>query len=301
MESTRLIDVWSRVVVHIPPPPGPFSLVSYYLARSTMFWSDSPAGLRWTAPAWSVAAVGIVAGAARPAVTCVPRDGWMRASFDVGQADATLVQASSQWSGLVDAGGTRNTQSRIGERVIVLVLWRLGVRPLDLDVLTHGHPDYIAGFPAVLGRLAPNDVWERLPVAGHAAIAELQAMARVIGARRYHVVAGTTLGLGAASLTVVYPPVSDWSGRVCGTTIQSCWKRRRRNPRGGAVPGREGAASWRPRSKLARVDCSNAPVCGHCERWTFESVRTPGAGREGPLPCGGCSYTRDRESWCHHA
>ena len=54
VESTRLLDLSSWLVVYIPSPE-PFNLVSYYLSLSTMFWSDSPVGLRWTAPAaWGV-------------------------------------------------------------------------------------------------------------------------------------------------------------------------------------------------------------------------------------------------------
>ncbi len=57
VESTRLLDVWPWLVVNIPPP-GPFSLVSYYVALATMFWLDSPGGLRWAARVgWGVAMV----------------------------------------------------------------------------------------------------------------------------------------------------------------------------------------------------------------------------------------------------
>ncbi|MEE2636171.1 MAG: ComEC/Rec2 family competence protein [Acidobacteriota bacterium] len=226
VESTRLLDVWLWLVVNIPPP-GPFSLVSYYVALATMFWLDSPGGLRWAARVgWGVAVVWIVTGAVRPVVTGAPGDGWIRVSFlDVGQADATLVQAHGRWSGLVDAGGTRNTHSRVGERVIVPAFWRLGVRRLDLAVLTHGHPDHIGGLPVVLRRLAPHDVWEGVPVAGHAAVAELQAMLVLSGHD------GTTWLPGQRSRweprrsRSCTPRVPTGSGGVCGTMIRLCWRR----------------------------------------------------------------------------
>jgi competence protein ComEC len=88
----------------------------------------------------------VVAGWAglRPLVTAgsaVP-PGWSVAMCDVGQGDATVLRSGADRAVLVDAG----PEPALADAC----LRRLGVRHLDLVVLTHFHADHVVGLPGVL-------------------------------------------------------------------------------------------------------------------------------------------------------
>ena len=163
VESTRLLDVCPWLVFRVPAPGGAV-LVVYYGALMRFFWTGGSARARAAATTLlAVAAIWVVSAPSRPALRGRPPASWMRVSFlDVGQADATLVQAPGGRSLLVDAGGSFSAGSDIGSRVVAPALWALGVRRLDVAALTHGDPDHIGGMGAVLGDFAPREVEGRV-------------------------------------------------------------------------------------------------------------------------------------------
>jgi len=69
--------------------------------------------------------------------------------FDVGQGDAALVRFPNGRAMLID-GGERKAVYDCGERVICPYLRRIGLRRLDVVVLTHADNDHVGGLPAVL-------------------------------------------------------------------------------------------------------------------------------------------------------
>ena len=212
LESTRLLDVWPWLAFRVPPP-APLTLAVYYAALAALLWHGRSARARIAAPVVAAAAaVWIVSTPWRPPLAGLPRPGWMRVSvLDVGQADATLVQTPGGQAVLVDAGGSISPRSDIGGRVVVPALWSLGARRLDAAVATHGHPDHIAGLPAVLLDLPAREVWEGVPVEGHRGLETLRRAADAVGARWRRVAAGDRLELGGASFEVLHPPVPDWA------------------------------------------------------------------------------------------
>ena len=137
VESTRLLDVCPWLVFRVPAPAGPV-LVLYYGALIRLLWTGgSPRARAAAASLLAVAAIWIVSAPSRPPLRGRPPAGWMRVSFlDVGQADVTLVQAPGGRSLLVDAGGSLGARSDIGSRVVAPALWALGVRRVDVAVLT---------------------------------------------------------------------------------------------------------------------------------------------------------------------
>jgi competence protein ComEC len=213
VESTRLLDVWPWLVFRVPPPAAP-ALVVYYAALAALLWRGATGrgmGRAVSAPLAAVAAIWMLSAPARPALTGRAPAGWMRVSFlDVGQADATLIQAPDGRSVLVDAGGSVNARSEIGSRVIAPALWALGVRRLDVAAISHGDPDHIGGLEAVLQDFAPREVWEGVPVPGHLPLEALRVAAGVTGARWRQVTAGDRVRWGGVSLSVVHPPSPDW-------------------------------------------------------------------------------------------
>ncbi len=223
VESTRLLDVCPWLVFRVPAPGGAV-LVVYYGALMRLLWTGGSARARAAATTLlAVAAIWIVSAPSRPALRGRPPAGWMRVSFlDVGQADATLVQAPGGRSLLVDAGGSFSARSDIGSRVVAPALWALGVRRLDVAALTHGDPDHIGGMGAVLGDFAPREVWEGVPLPGYPPLDTVRRVADGIGARWRRVVGGDRFDLGGSRSWWSTHRHRIGSGFASATTTPSC-------------------------------------------------------------------------------
>jgi len=73
--------------------------------------------------------------------------------LDVGQGDSILVQTPSGKNMLIDTGGRRDefqTGTGVGDQVVTPYLRKIGVRRLDVLVLTHPHEDHAGGAAAVI-------------------------------------------------------------------------------------------------------------------------------------------------------
>lgn len=73
--------------------------------------------------------------------------------LDVGQGDAVVIQAPPGRTVMVDGGGEVEghvTGYDVGARRVVPALRRLGLRHIDLLILTHPHEDHVGGLVAVL-------------------------------------------------------------------------------------------------------------------------------------------------------
>jgi competence protein ComEC len=75
--------------------------------------------------------------------------------LDVGQGDSALVITPERKSILVDTGGFKGNYNT-GERIVLPVMRYLGLKKLDLLILSHGHLDH-AGGAARLAQLVPID------------------------------------------------------------------------------------------------------------------------------------------------
>ncbi len=73
--------------------------------------------------------------------------------LDVGQGDCALVLTPAGESIMVDTGGLAGN-FEVGERIILPVLRYLGVKKLDILILSHGHHDH-AGGAAFLAEFVP--------------------------------------------------------------------------------------------------------------------------------------------------
>lgn len=98
----------------------------------------------------------------------------LRVTFlDVAQGDATLIRFPDGRAWLVDTGGALG-RFDIGTRIVSPALWALGLRRLSTLVLTHGDRDHIGGAHAMLRDFRPAEVWEGVPVDGHAETTRLR-------------------------------------------------------------------------------------------------------------------------------
>ena len=129
--------------------------------------------------------------------------------FDVGSGDCTLVRTPEGRAILLDAGGPQ-----AGPRVVA-DLQRLGVRTIDLLILTSPDEKSIGGIPALLGSgIRVTQVWDN-PVAdaGDARRDALEAI------RRRHVPASTAGGGDAIQIgemlfvSAVWPPPTGPAAR----------------------------------------------------------------------------------------
>jgi competence protein ComEC len=153
------------------PPAAPWLALAALLAA---------AGLRARGTAARVAlalALGIVLALAPPAR--VAPDPPRVVFLDVGQGDAALVQ-SARAAVLVDAGGSAGGYDP-GLAQVGPALRALGVRRLDLLVVSHGDLDHRGGVPAVLARFDVGELWLPLGSARDPGFDALRDAARAAG------------------------------------------------------------------------------------------------------------------------
>ena len=211
VESARLVDLAPWLVHRAPPPPG--GLVAAYYAALAVAWRSRGRLRAGAVAAWAVTTALIVWGGVPPfGRSDGPAPDHLRLTmFDVGQAEALLLEAPSGPRVLIDAGGLPfGDGTEIGARVLVPALWARGVRGIDAFALTHADPDHLGGGAAVLRALRPAAVWEGVPVPEHGGRTALLAQARAAGATVEVRARGETVALGAASLRVLHPPPPDW-------------------------------------------------------------------------------------------
>jgi competence protein ComEC len=161
----------------------------------------------------SAAAAGLVSGQPAGWLTPVPDSRSLRVTaFDVGQADATLLEFPNRSTLLVDAGGVPfgSTGFDVGSRVLSPALWARGLRRLDALVLTHGDPDHIGGAPAIVDDFVPSAVWEGISVRHHRGLQALLTQAREANARIEGKFAGDEFTIGGARIRVLHPSPPDW-------------------------------------------------------------------------------------------
>ncbi|MCK7499620.1 MAG: MBL fold metallo-hydrolase [Comamonadaceae bacterium] len=100
--------------------------------------------------------------------------------IDVGQGESVLVEFPGRRTMLIDGGGLMGSPFDVGERVVSPVLWRKGIRRVDHLVLTHPHPDHLAGLVAVARNFRIGEFWEGRPAPDEGLAAELD---RLLGPR----------------------------------------------------------------------------------------------------------------------
>ncbi len=198
---------------------APIGQVFGFVAAATASWilevghraaSLEAASLTWRAPwqllivivpvaAWAIVrisarpvlfggiALGLLIAIWRPPHPGWPPAGWVMVTCDVGQGDATVLNAGDGSAVVVDAGPDSATIDRC--------LDRLDVRRIRLMVFTHGHADHIDGWRGVVRGRKVDQVAVG-PTGGP-------------GASPHVAVRGETFAVGAISAEVLWPPKSE--------------------------------------------------------------------------------------------
>jgi competence protein ComEC len=126
-----------------------------------------------------------------------PPSGMVLTAIDVGQGDAWLVRTPRGATMLVDAGPD--------EHVILAKLRTLGVRTIDLLVLSHPHADHVEGLPSVIASIPVGRVIEPGLDAEIAALPALREAARERGIPIEVVRRGARYALGEAEIDILGP------------------------------------------------------------------------------------------------
>lgn len=89
--------------------------------------------------------------------------------LDVGQGDSILIKTPDHKVILIDTGGIpgANNDFNIGERVVAPYLWRLGIRKLELLIISHGDEDHMGGSKEILKRIPAKEIWIPASAAGY--------------------------------------------------------------------------------------------------------------------------------------
>lgn len=201
--------------------PGVLLMVGVAWGSVAFVLLRHPAQRRWRRLTGAIAAFSLVAvwlGYFLPgtlAAASVPKD-WVIAQCDVGQGDALVIRSGNR-NILVDTG-------KYPEKLDSCLSF-LGVRHLDLAVISHFDSDHVGAWPIIADRV--DQVWVG-PVLedDHRDIATALASA---GATVLEVSAGTQLDVGDYRLRVVWPysesfaePGNDSSVVVAWEPTSSC-------------------------------------------------------------------------------
>lgn len=138
------------------------------------------------------------------------------AVLDVGQGDAILVRGPTGRTMLVDGGGELDLAWRprrdIGARRVVPALRRLGVRRLNVVMLSHAHEDHVGGLPAVLENFTVDLVLD--PGVPHPSPSYVRLLDLVRKRRVPYALArrGQRVDLGGGAIVEVLHPAEDGQG-----------------------------------------------------------------------------------------
>ena len=209
VESARLAELLPWLSARVPPP-SMLIVVVYYVALILVVAARGRVR-RIAGCAFAVTAAGIVTGVSLP--RWFDTHSRLRLTvFDVGQAEAMLLQSPGAGALLVDSGGTPFGSGGfdIGGRVLAPALWHRGVRSLHALLVTHGDPDHLGGARAVLRDFSPAYAWEGIAVPRHGPLREWLADARDRGIPVLQRVAGEEFPLGEARARILHPQAADW-------------------------------------------------------------------------------------------
>lgn len=194
--------VWSVAIPSVPVLAAAYAVPSLATVAVVRLRSHRSARSSLVAATVAVLAVFAAVHVLRP--PAAPPARFTATFLDVGQGDATLIQAPGDVAALVDGGPPGAG--------VVSDLREAGVRSLDLVVLTHPQEDHEGGLEEVLAKLPVATLLD-----GGAGTADRRHHRIIALAKRRHtrIVAprsGQVLRLGRLRLRVLSPPASRDAG-----------------------------------------------------------------------------------------
>ncbi len=141
----------------------------------------------------------------------LPVSGRLEINFvDIGQGDAALIRSPNGKYIMIDTGGNDDANSTFdpGERILIPLLRRQGIRSIDLMLLSHPHADHIQGAESVLKYLKVDAVAVNPQFSQYPDGAALLQKFRQADSEIKEVSAGDTILFDNLKLEVLYPSES---------------------------------------------------------------------------------------------
>jgi competence protein ComEC len=198
-----LFDGFTLLSYRIPGPPA-WATAGYYLALGVFLlrWKNKRLALLKAVPflfffMWI--AIHPYSGA----------NSHLKLTFiDVGQGESILIQFPGEGTMLVDGGGFHQSRFDVGEAVVSPVLWRKGLKAIDVIALTHAHPDHIKGLISVARNFRIGEYWESLPPSDSPDHARLMESLPA-GTVRRRILRGYETTWGGVRIEALHPQAGD--------------------------------------------------------------------------------------------
>lgn len=189
---------------HVPPPP--FILVA---GLAALLWARLLLGKSADAMERRFLGLAIIASlllVASPPEPSLPEDTLTLTALDVGQGDSLLLNLPGGHWILVDGGGFSASEFDVGERIVLPALLTMGVRRLDLVVLTHAHQDHGGGLPSLLEALPTAEIWLGRSPSRSPIVRGISEIAARNNTPLRHPTRGSVRCFGETCLEVMHPP-----------------------------------------------------------------------------------------------
>lgn len=218
------IAQWPWTSIDVAAAPWPVLL----LALSGAVYAIAPRGLPASRCGWLLMLPMLFWRGPRPEI-----GGWQMAALDIGQGSAVVVQ-TARHTLVFDTGPRLASGSDMGERVVWPYLRSLGVRRLDVLVVSHADLDHVGGVRGLLGMLpvarsyASFDLGEYLVREGRQDFADVPMAA--MPARQSLCVAGTAWQMDGVAFEFLHPREAPFEGAArerndfsCVLRVQGKW------------------------------------------------------------------------------
>ncbi len=82
--------------------------------------------------------------------------------IDVGQGNSALVQFPGGKNMMIDGGGFIKSSFDVGKGVVAPLLYKKGIKNVEIAALSHPHPDHLLGMIYIMNNFNPKHVWKTM-------------------------------------------------------------------------------------------------------------------------------------------
>jgi competence protein ComEC len=156
-KGVTLFSAMHGSAIWVFPPPGYMVLLYYLLLIFLLIYGGFGRARRIT----GIFILCVLFLAVNQWSGALKSDGMLHIRFlDVGQGASTLLILPDGKTMLIDGGGSYDPSYNLGRKVILPTLLVLGIRRIDVMVLSHPHPDHLNGLVGILEELPVGEVWD---------------------------------------------------------------------------------------------------------------------------------------------
>ncbi|OPX81101.1 MAG: ComEC family competence protein [Pelotomaculum sp. PtaB.Bin013] len=155
LKSVSFFQGLPGAVFYLPTPPEVLAAAWYggLMAIGWLYSGRCEPAVKERVKGWVIVGLALCAALFLVWVPWAGGHGLTVHFLDVGQGDCILVQTPGGNNMLIDTGGRRDeyqTGTGVGDQVVTPYLRKIGVRRLDVLVLTHPHEDHAGGAATIV-------------------------------------------------------------------------------------------------------------------------------------------------------